>query len=347
VSVPGLNLPSPRRDTYDAHFNAEQLLLDPGYGPRRAVERAELAEVDAQVRTMLYPLRQEVSDAFFTALGAQEREGQIAAAIRDLESRLAESAIQFQQGAATSADTASFAATLLARRQDLSAARADRSAALARLGELIGRPLADSVALAVPNLAVPAGDALRAVDQLRARPEYEQYAATRSRLSVQEDVESAQDKPRVSAFGRIGYGRPGLNLLSTSFQSYWLAGFEVQWTPWSWGTIGRDRQLLEIQRELAATDEQAFTRTLRRNVQQAVAAMARLDTTLALDERIVGLRERVDQTARARLREGAITAADYADRYSELVSARLARAQHVVELAQARASFLTTVGIQP
>ena len=97
---------------------------------------------------------------------------------------------------------------------------------------------------------------------------------------------------------------------------------------------------------MAMTNEAAFTQTLRRSVQQAVATMARLDTTLALDERIVALRERIEQTARARLSEGAITAADYADRYSELVSARVTRAQHVVELAQTRASFLTTLGVE-
>ena len=343
---PGVNIPTPRRDTYDAHIEAQQVLFDASVAPRRAVERAQLVENQAQVRATLYPLRQEVSDAFFTALAAQERESLIAAAIHDLEARLAESARQYQQGAATPADTASFAAALLERRQDLSQARADRSAAIARLAELVGRPLDDTVPLAVPDLAVPAAAALRALDQLRARPEYAEYAATRARLFEQEAVEAAREKPRFSAFGRLGYGRPGLNLLSTSFQTYWLAGVQAEWTPWTWGTVDRSRQLLEIERELATTNEAAFTQTLRRSVQQAVATMARLDTTLALDERIVALRERIEQTARARLSEGAITAADYADRYSELVSARVTRAQHVVELAQTRASFLTTLGVE-
>ena len=134
-------------------------------------------------------------------------------------------------------------------------------------------------------------------------------------------------------------------MLSTTFQSYWLAGVQVQWAPWTWGTTTRDREVLELQREIVATNEAAFTASLRRGVQQSLAAMSRLDTALALDERIIALREQVERETAAKLREGVITAAEFADRATELLSARLAFAQHRVELAQARATFLTVIGV--
>src|SRR5207237_3795516 len=102
----------------------------------------------------------------------------------------------------------------------------------------------------------------------------QQFSASRARLAEQEAVESALEKPRVSAFGRLGYGRPGLNALSANFQSYWLAGVQVQWTPWTWGSVDRTRETLEIQREIVATNEQAFTRSLRRGVEQSIATIA-------------------------------------------------------------------------
>jgi len=73
--------------------------------------------------------------------------------------------------------------------------------------------------------------------------------------------------------------------------------------------------------------------------------MARLDSTLALDEQIVVLREQIEREAAVRLREAAITAAEFVDRSSELTAARLLRAQHRVELAQARANYLTLIGV--
>jgi outer membrane protein TolC len=120
----------------------------------------------------------------------------------------------------------------------------------------------------------------------------------------------------------------------------------VQWTPWTWGTVGRNREALELQRQIVATNEAAFTSGLRRSVQPQLASIARLDTTLALDERIVALREEVERETAAKLREGVITAAEYADRSTELLTAGLARSQHRTELARTRATFLTTLGIE-
>lgn len=346
LAVPGLTVPTPPSNTIDAHLNAQQSILDPTLKPREAVEQARLDESRAQVQTTLYGLRQEVNDAFFSALLGQERAAQVEATIADLESRLRETETRHREGSATPGDTAAIAATLLQRQQDLAQIRADRRAALNRLSDLTGRPIPDSTPLAIPAADTTVARALQvSIDSLRARPEYRQFSATRVRLAEQEAVVAAQDKPRLSAFGRLGYGRPGLNMLSSEFQSYWLAGVQVQWAPWNWGTTARDRESLEVQRDIITTNEAAFTAGLRRGVQQSLANMQRLDATLALDDRIIALREEVERETAAKLREGVVTAAEYADRSSELLAARLARAQHRVELAQARAVFLTTIGV--
>ena len=346
VRLPGVTIPSPSQDTYDARLSVQQSIFDPTYRPRVAVERARLTESQAQVRTSLYTLRQDVNEAFFSALMAQERTAQVEATITDLGARLRETETRRREGAATPGDTAAIAAALLQRRQDLAQFRADRAAALARLSDLIGKTVTDSMALAAPLLDTAVSRALqRSIDSIRARPEYAQFAAARDRLARQEAVEAAQDRPRVSAFGRGGYGRPGLNMLSTDFQSYWLAGVQVQWAPWTWGTTTRDREVIELQREIVSTNEAAFTASLRRAVQQSLAAMSRLDTALVLDERIIALREQVERETAAKLREAVITAAEYTDRATDLLAARLAYAQHRVELAQARATFLTIIGV--
>lgn len=347
VPIPGITIPTPPNDTYDARLNAQQSLLDPTIAPRRTMERAQLAETQAGVRVTLYGLRQEVDDAFFAALLSQERQAQLALTISDLNARLRETATRLREGTALPGDTAAIAATILERRQDLAQAHADRSAALARLSRLLGRTISDSAALALPDLAASVASAIpKAADSVRARPEYEQFEATRARIESQEAVESAQDRPKVSAFGRVGYGRPGLNVLSSNFQSYWLAGLQLQWTPWTWGSTGRDREALELQREITATNEQAFSRTVDRGVQQVIATMARLDTAMALDDGIVSLRGEVERESAAKLREGVITASEYVDRNTDLLAARLARAQHRVELAQARAGYLTMLGLE-
>jgi outer membrane protein TolC len=351
VAVPvrlpnGQPVVSPEHNTYDVRLGVQQPILDPANAPRRAVERAQLAEAEARVRTSLFALRQEVNEAFFAAALLQERGAAITAAIADLQRRLAEAAARVHEGAALPSDTAALRAALLQRRQDELEVHADRGAALARLAALRGRPVAPDDVLMLPDLAGAVAQARAGLPALRARPEYAQFARSRERLRQQESVVSAALRPRISAFGRAGYGRPGLNLLGDEFDAYWVAGLQVQWAPWNWGRTRREREVLALQREIVAADEAAFTETLVRGVQQDLAALDRLDGTLALDQEIIALREQIERETRLRFDEAVVTAADYVDRSTDVLEARLALAAHRVEQARARARFLTTLGLE-
>jgi outer membrane protein TolC len=346
ISLPGVSVPTPPHDTYDAHLGVQQSLYDPTTSARRNVERAQLAESQAQTRATLFSLRQEVNDAFYAAAVVNQRLAEIDGAITDLSARLRETVIKLREGTALPGDTAAIAASLLQRQQDRMQLQADRTAALARMADLVGHPVAERSVFVVANDSAVVVAAQQAIDTSRGRPEFAQFAASRDRLASQVAVEAAQEKPKVSAFGRVGYGRPGLNMLSRDFQSYWLGGVQVHWAPWTWGTTSRDREINELQREIVTTNEEAFRRSLRRGVEQTVATIARLDSTLMLDDQIVSLRERIDAETRAKLREGVVTAADYVDKSTDLLTARLVRIQHRVELAQARTTFLTTLGVE-
>jgi len=52
------------------------------------------------------------------------------------------------------------------------------------------------------------------------------------------------------------------------------------------------------------------------------------------------------RTTRQPFAEGVITSAEYVDRETDVLAARLARAGHRVELAQARAHYLTLIGLE-
>jgi outer membrane protein TolC len=334
------------KDTYDAHVRIDQRLVDRTVRPRLAAERAQLAEGQARVRTTLFGLRQEVNDAFFTAALLQERAGTLEATIADLEGRLREMNVRVREGAALPADAAAIEATLLQRRQDAAELGATRHAALARLSRLTGRPIADTDVLAIPQLAATVARARSTLDATRARPEYEQFARTRERLARQQDVATAQDQPRISAFARVGYARPGLNFISDQFESYGLAGVQVQWKAWNWGTTNREREALALQQQIVSADEAAFAKGVVRATETDLAAIDRLTTALALDDRIVALREDIERSTQARFQERVLTAAEYLDRSTELLQARFARAGHRVELAQAGARLLTTLGLE-
>jgi outer membrane protein TolC len=121
---------------------------------------------------------------------------------------------------------------------------------------------------------------------------------------------------------------------------------EVQWSLWNWGTTRRERQALTLQQQIVAADEAAFRTGVRRSIAHDLANIDRLQQTLGDDEAIVALRERILHETTLRFGEGVITSAEYVDRQTDLLNARLAQAAHRVQLEQARAGFLTSLGLE-
>ena len=344
LALPGVSIPTPAHDTYDAHLGAQQKLFDPTTAARRSLESAQLAESEARLRVVLYPVRQRVNDAFFAALRAQLQVAEMQTTLTDLEAQRDAAARRVREGSALPSEELILRAELLRRRQGVSELRASERAALDVLRELTGSSIDTSATLAVPGVDERA--ALRLAQDERQRPEYAQFALSRELLQRQEDLRGTQDKPRISAFGRAGYGRPGLNPLSDKFGTYWLAGMQLQWTPFNWGTTDRDRETLTLQRQVIDAEVESFTQALRTAVAQDRATVDRLTAALASDDEIVNLRDAVLAEFRARFTEGVITSAEYVDRQTDALGARIARAQHRAELAQANAHFLTTLGLE-
>lgn len=338
--------PTPPKDTYDASVRLEQTILDPTLRARVEAERARLSEAQARIETALFGLRQEVNEAFFAAALLQEREAQIGTTITDLEVRLRGAQIRISEGVALPSEADTIEAALLARRQDLLQLRGQRRGALARLSELTGRSVAIDDTLSIPNLESAVAAARGRLDDIRQRPEHRQFARARERLDAQKELVRAQEEPRLSAYGRLGYGKPGLNFLSDEFDAYGLGGLRLQWRPWNWGVSAREVRQLELQQESIAADEAAFTRSLRRAVQNDLAAIEQLDEVLALDERIIALRQSIERETQVRYEERVVTAAELVDKNTDVLEARLLRAAHRLDLAQARARLLTTLGLE-
>ena len=118
------------------------------------------------------------------------------------------------------------------------------------------------------------------------------------------------------------------------------------------GNPDRDLRVLVVGASLSSTSLNnrlaAFTAKLvtDKGATTDLATIDRLQRTIATDDEIVALREQIVRETTARFREGEVTAAQYVDRQTDLLTARITRAQHRVELAQARANYLTTLGVQ-
>ncbi|HYH83420.1 MAG TPA: TolC family protein [Longimicrobium sp.] len=344
ITLPGgATPPTPPKDRLEALLDVQYTVLDGGVNAgRRRAEEAALAASLAELTAQLHPLRSEVNEAFFAAALLQQRIAETGALMDDLAAQLGLVRAQVRNGAALPGDTASLRAELLKVSQQRAELAADRRAALRVLALLTGREIAPETALALPELAAR----MAGGDDPRAHPRYAAFAAQRERLARDEALVRARTRPQLVAFGQLAYGRPGLAQFRGDLHEYWLAGVRVRWTPWDWGAAGREREVLAVQRQVVDSEEVAFTERLRREVQDDLQAIDRLEAALRTDDAIIALREQVERQARTQLGEHAITPAAYVDARTDVQEARITRHRHRVELARARARYLTTLGIE-
>ncbi len=346
LTLPGVTIPIPPHDTYDAHLEARQKIFDPALGGRRGVERAQLAASEARVRVALYTLRQNVNDAYFSVLEIQTQQVEIDIQAQDLGAQLDVARKRVKEGVALPSEAATIEAALLRKEQSLRDLSMQRQAALMVLGDLTGRSPEAIGPLALGDLSLDIVRARQSLESLRSRPEFEQFARNREVLEQQKAAVSSSELPRVSAFGRAGYGRPGLNPLAKDFDSYWLAGVMLEWTPWHWGSTRRDREVLSLQERIVDTEQEAFAENIRRSVDTDLSTVDRLEASLAEDDRIAALREQIFRETQHKYAEGVITSAEYVDRQTDVAAAHLARSAHRVGLERTRAHLLTSLGLE-
>lgn len=348
AAFPGGGMPSPAKDQYDMYLAVRQPLVDPSRHARVAVEQAQVAETAARVRTSLWQQRAQVNDAFFGVVLRDAQRLSLDASIADLTARRASTAQRVDAGTALPSEVLLLDAELARRTQSRNELLAERDAARDVLSQLVGQRIPPEAVLVARNVDAIALPALAANDSAnstaRARPEYAQFDRARDLLSARQSATSSQDLPRVSLFGRTGYGRPGLNALGRNFDTYASAGVQVDWTLWNWGRTKREVEVQQLQAQIVSSDEAAFTASLRRAATAEAGRITALEQSLALDDSIIVLRERVLRETRLRHDEGDLTSADYVARQTELLSAQLDRDTRRVRLNEARVRYLNTLG---
>ncbi len=349
-NLPGVSFPDLPLDRWQSTLDVDQLLYDGGsISRRRELERSRHAESAAGVNVSLYGLRSEVNSAFFSAFLLQQQAAEYEALVTDLEARLAAVRARVEAGTALGREAAEVEAEWVRAKLERDQAQATRRASLAILSDLVGQRIDTTAVLVLPTDEPERAHAANPADlaSLRLRPEFERFRQSRIRLEREAAVARNENAPRLSAFGQAGVGLPGLDQFRTSSDLFWQAGVKLEWHPWTWHSAGRTAAALRLDQQVVQRDELALARTLVRQVAIDLEEIKRLAAALGEDERVVRLRAEVERQARAQHDEGTITTADYVETRNDMLEARLTLQRHRVELARARADYLTTLGFGP
>jgi outer membrane protein TolC len=337
IPVPGAVPPTQPKDRYSLSLNMNQLIWDGGrVSSARGVERSYRELENQSVEVEIYKRRDQVNEAYFNVLITRQKLESTDLLSDDVDARLGQVRVRVESGAVLPSQADVLEAEKIRLRQQRSALAAAHRTALEVLSELTGTELPEDVALSVPEPQIQG-----------ARPEYKLFSLNRQTLENREKLTSSQYRPVISGFAQTAYSRPGLDIFDDSFSPWYMVGVTARWNLLNWNKSSRERQVLHLERKLVDSREEAFEQQISVAERAYLNAISRLTDVMAMDDEIIGLRERIAEQTEHQLLNGSITATEYLAELNALHQARLTKTIHDLELRQTRISLATHRGTQP
>jgi outer membrane protein TolC len=339
ISIPNLSIPVPSKDMYKLTLDVNQLIFDAGTTKRQAeLEKINLELNRQGVDVELYNLKNRVSQIYFSILLLKENEALLKSTQTDLKSRQDKIASQVSHGTMLASNLSLLQVEVLKIDQAVAELHFNQDALIQSLAELTGLKMTTSTVLQLPEPNVDGGSA-----DLK-RPEIKLFELQKDRLTGMDKLTETKTKPKLSGFGTLGYGRPGLNMLSNDFKGYAMIGAKVSWNVWNWNQTNNERQVFGVQKSIIETQKDSFNQNLKIALQNNRSEINKYQSLIETDNQIIQLRNEITLASASQLDNGVITSSEYLTQVNEELQARLNLKTHLVKLTQAKIDYLMTLG---
>jgi len=335
--VPGITIPQFNKDQYKFYAEGDQVIYDGGVIKNQQQTAAANEVVQQQnLEVQLYAIYDRVNQLFFGALLEEEQLKQNDLLQQDLQNGIDKAKAQVANGVAYRSSVDELSAQLLQSQQSRVELIATKKAYLDMLGLFIDAKLDDSTTLEKP-VAPALTDSIT-------RPELLAFDSQKKIFDLQDKLLKDQLKPKVSFFVQGGYGRPGLNFLSNSFEGYYLGGLRLNWNFGSLYSLKNNQHLLDINKNSQDIQKETFLFNTKLSQLQQNENVQKYDSLLDKDDAIIDLRASVKKAAYAQLENGVLSAHDYINQVNAEDQARQTKIFHEIQLLQAQYSYQNIVG---
>lgn len=301
---PLFDLPMAPKDQYKAFLEVSQTIYDGGYtrgNKQLAAVEGGVEQQDLEVR--LREVKGTVTDVYFALLMLREQKQQLVALMEDLDARVLEvsSAVRNEVVHVTELNLLEVE-KLKAEKQQIALATSE-GALLEILSLYTGSTISLADELEVPREAM--------FVKPEARPELKVFAFQQEQMEARQALNNVSARPKLAAFGQLGYGNPGFNMLKDEFDTFYMVGLRLRWQPWDWKVASRNDKVLTLQSELLQQRENSFNRELQRTHYQLNGDLQQYRQKMETDSAIVAKHQQIVGHYQTRLKNGAITSADY------------------------------------
>lgn len=314
-----------KNELYTASLMVNQTIYDGGKiaaGKRTAKAQAEVSR--EQLNVTLYDINSRVEQLYFGILTIDERLAQNKLLQHDLELSHNTVAAMLNGGLATPSDVDAVSVEQVKALQQEEGLKASREAYLLMLGTFIGQTLGSNTALERP--AMPDTST-----RLNLRPELSYYDAQNSLLDARRSALNADLMPHIGLFGVAALHNKVMSMMKDNLLA---VGVTLSWNIGALYTRKNDIRSIEVNRQINESQRETFlfnTELQNRNSDGVINSLRR---QIALDEKIINLRQSILTTSEKKVQNGTETVNEMLRNVNAVSEARQTKALHELQLLQ-------------
>ena len=335
--VIGLPIAIPRmeplnKDQYRATLDINQNIYNGGTIDANArLKQVQSKTQQQQVEVNLYQLKSRINQYYFSILLLQEKRDLLLSKSELLSAKIKEVKIGVKYGAILPASELILEAEMLKITQQLTEIKFEKKTMFENLSQLTSTQIDTETKLVVPESSATTSE--------NKRPELTFFDLQSDQLDMSKELVSKSQLPKLNAFGQVGYGNPGLNMLDNSFQPFYIVGLKANWNILDWGKTRKDLSALEISKEMILSEKESFMLNNAMELNQVKNDSDKIQELLLSDQKIIETREKIVQSANAQMKNGVITTSEYLTEVTNLFEAKNTLKLHEVQLSLSKSNY--------
>ena len=343
--VVGLPINSPNvqtldKDQYQIYAEINQTIYNGNKVDKEAEIQETLSGIEQnQLEVELYDIYKRVSQLYFGILLIQEQEQQLVLQEQDIQAGMDKVQTRIDNGAAIESDYHTLKANQLSVKQKIAELQAMKKAYAQMLGLFLGQNIDDTRVLSKP---IETSTSNNKIDRL----ELDLIDKRISLIDLQTGMLDTKVGPKFSIFARAGYGKPGLNILSNDFDTYFLGGARLEWPLFNFYTSKKEKEINQIEKDKLLNQKEAFLFNTNLEVTNQNTEIEKYQELLTMDNEIIESYSQVKQSSLFKLNNGTIDVNDYVRDVNQESIAIQNKALHEIQLLMKVEELKITQGIK-
>ncbi len=327
ITLPGITIPELSQDQYQAVLEVTQLIWDGGITSAQKKNIKANAETEKQkLEVDLYALRDRINQLYFGILLIDGQLEQNSMLQEELKNNFSKVQTMVQNGIATPADLDAVKVEQLNSRQRETELETSKKSFIQILSAFIGATIPTNTTFEKPLIGI-----VQETTEIK-RPELVMFDAQSQALDAQKKIILAGNLPKIGAFIQGGYGKPGLNMLSNEFSTFYMGGIRLSWNISGFYTQKNNIQKIETGQKTIEVQKETFLFNNSLLTTQQVNEIDKIKSIMKNDDEIISLKNNIKRTTDSKLQNGTATVTDLMRDITSENMAKQVRLLHEIQL---------------